>query len=110
MFAGEQDPNSAEDSKSEVLICICVCYTFVLTRVRVFVCGCVYAQLCAYAYVCMCDHTHTFALQSSVMDVLIEKIEMFASYIETAARTFTTPGHCLPVLRKLSPEKKQVSS
>ena len=44
------------------------------------------------------------------MDVLFEKIEMFASYIETAARTFTTPGHCLPVLRKLSPEKKQVSS
>ena len=44
------------------------------------------------------------------MDVLIEKIEMFASYIEMAAQTFTTPGHYLPVLRKLSPEKKQISS
>lgn len=44
------------------------------------------------------------------MDVLIEKIEMFASYIEMAAQTFTTPGLCLPVLRKLSPEKKHTPS
>jgi len=44
------------------------------------------------------------------MDVLIQKIEMFTSYIEMAAQTFTTPGLYLPVLRKLSPDKKQTPS
>lgn len=57
-------------------------------------------------------HSQKEDLQSenSVMDVLIEKIERFTCYIETAAKTFTTPGLCLPNIRNLSPEKKHTPS
>lgn len=48
--------------------------------------------------------------ENSVMDELIAKIDMFASYIEMAAQAFITPGFCLPVVKKLNPEKKQTSS
>lgn len=64
-----------------------------------------------YKYVLTQNNAYLFVmLQNSVMDELIAKIEMFASYIEMAAQAFVTPGFCLPVVKKLNPEKKQTSS
>jgi len=39
------------------------------------------------------------------MDLLIEKIELFSSYIEKAAQTFSATDLPLVVPRRLSPEK-----
>ncbi|XP_065914014.1 uncharacterized protein [Dysidea avara] len=43
--------------------------------------------------------------ENSVMDVLIEKIELFTSYIEKAAQVFSATDLPLVVPRRLSPEK-----
>ena len=49
-------------------------------------------------------HIACVAQQDSLMDILIEKIELFTSYIEKAAQTFST-DQPLVVPRRLSPEK-----